>query len=136
MIRRRQKWFFEKEIITGNNCLKVLFTKEEYKNRLMDSDTEIARYILEKTDYYFQYNEEGYGIEGFYNWDVTAAVYLMHPEFFEDGLVKLQVSEEDLHTGYLRQEEPANCVVNLPKIGADKAFRNNIYNTWMNVVFE
>ena len=123
-------------VITGNNCLKVLFTKEEYKNRLMDSDTEIARYILEKTDYYFQYNEEGYGIEGFYNWDVTAAVYLMHPEFFEDGLVKLQVSEEDLHTGYLRQEEPANCVVNLPKIGADKAFRNNIYNTWMNVVFE
>ncbi|WP_244091700.1 hypothetical protein [[Clostridium] scindens] len=70
------------------------------------------------------------------SFDELKEEYLMHPEFFEDGLVKLQVSEEDLHTGYLRQEEPANCVVNLPKIGADKAFRNNIYNTWMHVVFE
>lgn len=71
-------------VITGNNCLKVLFTKEEYKKRLFGTENPAAVYIREKTDYWFGYNEEDYGIDGFYNWDVTAAVYLMHKELFSD----------------------------------------------------
>ena len=88
-------------IITGNNCLKVLFTKEEYKKRLFGTENPAAIYIREKTDYWFGYNEEDYGIDGFYNWDVTAAVYLMHKELFEDQKNKFQITEEDLQTGYL-----------------------------------
>ena len=33
-------------IITGNNCLKVLFTKEEYKKRLLGTENPAAIYIL------------------------------------------------------------------------------------------
>ena len=120
-------------VITGNNCLKVLFTREEYKERLFGTGNRAAAYIREKTDYWFGYNEEDYGIRGFYNWDVTAAVYLMHPELFEDERKTLLLSEEDLKQGYLRRASEGNCVCNLPVIGEEKAYKDHIYNAWMAV---
>lgn len=120
-------------VLTGNNCLKVLFTKEEYKKELFGRDEEIAKYIRECTDYWFGYNEEDYGIGGFYNWDVTAAVYLMHPELFEDHKGQFDFSEEDLQTGYLRKAEEGLWECNLSEIGEETPFKRNIYDTWMKV---
>lgn len=140
-------------VITGNNCLKVLFTKEEYRKRLFTSDRMIARYIREKTDYWFDYNEEGYGIHGFYNWDVLAAVYLMHPEFFRDDFRRLHISEQDLRSGFLRaageesdiptaegsaenagqQSRGTDCVCNLPAVGGEQALKDEIYGAWLRV---
>jgi len=117
-------------VITGNHCLKVLFTRDESKERLFNSDNRAAAYIREKTDYWFGYNEEDYGIGGFYNWDVTAAVYLMNQELFADERKTLLVSTEDLKRGYLQE---ANCVCNLPVIGEEKAFKDHIYDAWMRV---
>lgn len=118
-------------VVSANNCLKVLFTREEYKERFFGTKNPAFRYIREKTDYWFGYNEEDYGIQGFYNWDVTAAVYLMHPELFTDVKNKFRVTEEDLQIGFLRLEQPGNCTLNLPEIGQEAAFKNNIYETWM-----
>ncbi|GLC79581.1 nucleoside hydrolase [Lacrimispora brassicae] len=120
-------------VITGNHCLKVLFTREEYKERLFASDNKAAAYIREKTDYWFGYNEEDYGIGGFYNWDVTAAAYLMHPELFMDEMRTLLVSIEDLKQGYLREAVEGNCLCNLPVIGEEKAYKDHIYDVWMGV---
>ena len=120
-------------VITGNNCLKVLFTKEEYKKELFTSDRDIAKYIRERTDYWFGYNQEDYGIQGFYNWDVTAAVYLMHPELFADVKDRYDFSGEDLKTGYLRASGNGRQECNLPVILEEQAFKRNIYDTWMNV---
>lgn len=120
-------------VITGNNCLKVLFTKEEYKKELFSRREPIAEYIRERTDYWFRYNEEDYGINGFYNWDVTAAVYLMHPELFTEQRGRFAFSEEDLSTGYLRKASDGMWQCNLPKIGEEGAFKRNIYDTWMKV---
>lgn len=120
-------------VITGNNCLKVLFTKEEYKKELFSREEPIAKYIRERTDYWFGYNEEDYGIKGFYNWDVTAAVYLMHPELFTDHKGRFDFSEKDLETGFLRQAADGPWQCNLPQIGEERAFKRNIYDTWMKV---
>jgi len=120
-------------VITGNNCLKVLFTKAEYKERLFTSDNKAASYIRTKTDYWFGYNEEDYGIKGFYNWDVTAAVYLMHPELFKDERKTFLVSQEDLKRGYLREAEKGNSVCNLPVIGEEGPYKDHIYHTWLQV---
>ena len=143
-------------VITGNNCLKALFTKEEYRNELFSHEESIAKYIREKTDYYFRYNERDYGINGFYNWDVTAAVYLMHPELFVDKRGKYRFSEDDLRTGFLRaakkceadntqtgcdeecrtvcEDDKGKAVLcNLPEIADVEAFKRNIYDTWMKV---
>lgn len=119
--------------VTGNNCLKVLFTRDEYKRELFAREESVARYIRERTDYWFGYNEEGYGIQGFYNWDVTAAVYLMHPELFTDHNMRFDFSEKDLETGYLRRQEHGEWMCNLPEIREERAFKRNIYDTWMAV---
>lgn len=120
-------------VVTGNNCLKVLFTREEYKEKLFGTDHPAAVYIREKTDDWFGYNEEGYGIQGFYNWDVTAAVYLMHPELFEDRRDSFLITEEALETGFLRKKEKGNCVLNLPEIGGEEEFKSSIYDAWFQV---
>lgn len=120
-------------VITGNNCLKVLFTKDEYKRELFAEKDGISKYIRERTDDWFRYNEEGYGINGFYNWDVTAAAYLMHPELFEDFRGSFAFSQEDLRTGYLRRDAEGAWQCNLPQIREERAFKRNIYDTWMNV---
>lgn len=120
-------------VITGNNCLKVLFTRAEYRTALADDSNKIVRFIKEKTDYWFDDNEHEYGIKGFYNWDVTAGVYLMHPELFISKEYTMAISEADLQRGFLRQVNDAekNCILNLPEIGSERAFKENIYRTWL-----
>lgn len=120
-------------IITGNNCLKVLFTRAEYKARFFGSKNPAAVYIREKTDYWFGYNEKDYGIQGFYNWDVTAAVYLMHPELFVDSRRPFMVAEKDLKTGFLSEDGGENCVLNLPEIAEGESFKECIYRGWFSL---
>lgn len=120
-------------VITGNNCTKVLFEKSEYRKILMDSDKKIASYILSETDSYFSYNDDCYGIKGFYNWDVTAAVYLMHPELFYDRIGSFNIKTDDLNTGFLRCENPGNCMLNLPEVKETASFKDSIYKTWFGV---
>jgi hypothetical protein len=134
--------FDKLNIITGNNCLKVLFELEEYKKRLLDPKLKkgdiikaqgkefdgLGEYIFHKTYHWFSYNEDVYGIPGFYNWDVTAAVYIFHPELFEDDLCAYSLGKEDLRTGYLRKSEQGiNAHLNLPRIKEDKPFKENVY---------
>lgn len=64
---------------------------------------------------------------------MTAAVYLMHPELFTDHRGRFSFSEEDLRTGYLRRAADGPWQCNLPEIGKEKAFKRNIYDTWMKV---
>lgn len=123
-------------IATGNNCLKVLFTREEYREELADDTKRIVQYIRTETDYWFDDNMNDYGIPGFYNWDVVAAAYLMHPELFIPCRKDMQISVEDLKTGKLTVCEEGmekNCTLDLPLIGEEAAFTKNIYHTWMNV---
>ena len=111
----------------------MLFTKEEYRQRLGGQNNPMGEYILKETDYYFGYNEGDYGIHGFYNWDVIAAVYLVHPELFDDQKGTYCLSEEDLKTGFLRWAEDGQTNLNLPEIGEEAPFKNNIYETWLRV---
>ena len=122
-------------VVTGNNCLKVLFTRNEYKEHFFETENPAFVYIREKTDYWFGYNEEDYGIPGFYNWDVTAAVYLVHPEFFVAHREGFVLTEKALEMGFLQQAEKGreNCWLNLPEIGGEQEFKNHIYNTWRKV---
>lgn len=117
--------------MTGNNCLKVLFTRDEYKKNLTDNKNPAVRFIKENTDYWFDDNLNDYGIQGFYNWDVTSAVYLIHPEIFDKCTTKLCLSETDLKTGYLKKSNDAsNAKINLPEIANTDYFRKTIYSTW------
>lgn len=117
-------------VITGNNCLKVLVTRDDYDRELSDYSNPIVKYIKEKVDYWFDYNLEHFGINGTYNWDVTAAVYLMRPELFRDDVYKMNLSVEDLQSGFLRVSEDNNCKLNLPIIYKEELYNKDIYDTW------
>ncbi|MEG0855505.1 MAG: nucleoside hydrolase [Terrisporobacter sp.] len=121
-------------VITGNNCLKVLVTRDDYERELCDYSNPIVSYIKNKVDYWFDYNFENFGIDGTYNWDVTAAVYLMKPELFKDYRYKMNLSIEDLKRGFLRCDDDNNdCVLNLPRIDNEEYYNKEIYNTWKKI---
>lgn len=119
-------------VITGNNCLKALFTKEEYKAKLFSNSNPIGKYIEEKTHYWFNDNKIDYGIDGFYNWDVIAAVYLINPNLFTDNKGSFNISVEDLKTGFLGKSEKG-ISLNLPEIANEQSLKDNIYSTWLNL---
>lgn len=126
-------------VITGNNCLKVLFTREEYERELSDLSKGVVRLIKNETDYWFDNNWDEYGIPGYYNWDAIAAAYMMHPELFEIQRVDMQLSTEKLTKGRLilaEDETKKNCTLKIPVIRDADEFRRNLYDTWMNVEIE
>ena len=126
-------------VITGNNCLKVLFTREEYERELSDLSKGVVRLIKNETDYWFDNNWDEYGIPGYYNWDAIAAAYMMHPELFETQIVDMQLSTEKLTKGRMilaEDEAKKNCTLKIPVIRDADEFRRNLYDTWMNVKIE
>lgn len=125
-------------VITGNNCLKVLFTKEEYERELADDTKEVVRFIKNETDYWFGNLMDEYGIPGYYNWDAVAAAYMMHPELFQAEKKEFHLSVEDLKTGKLtisKEENEKNATLEIPVIKDSGEFSRNIYDTWKNVEF-
>lgn len=75
-----------------------------------------------------------YGIDGAYNWDVYSAVYLVHPELFEDQYCEMDLSEEDLERGYLRIAQGGANRVNLPKFVKSDEIRREIYRAWNKMI--
>ena len=126
----------EVAVITGNNCLKVLFTRDEYEKQFGNKNKPIVDFIREETDYWFNNNMDDYGIPGYYNWDVIAAAYLLHQELFETAEVNFNLSVEDLKKGKLRLSEEGmekNCTLKIPVIGDEETFVRSIYDTWLKV---
>lgn len=119
--------------VTGNNCLKVLFTMNEYRRELYSAGTNVGDYIRDRTHLYIGLNEAIFGIEGFYNWDVLSAVYLCHPEYFEDSRAMYDLSEADLATGFLRATNDGMTELNLPVIREPDAFKIHVYKSWRSV---
>lgn len=118
-------------VITGNNCLKVLFTTKEYREKLYSTHTSAGDFIRDKADLYAGLNEAVFGIEGFYNWDVLAAAYLCHPEQFDDHRSCYDLSVKDLETGFLRVSGDGLSGLNLPEVRDAEGFRDHVYATWL-----
>lgn len=118
-------------VITGNNCLKVLFTTKEYRKKLYSTHTTAGDYIRDRADLYAGLNEAIFGIEGFYNWDVLAAAYLCHPEQFFEHRSCYDLSVEDLGRGLLRVSGDGLCGLNLPEVRDAEGFRDHVYATWL-----
>ena len=116
-------------IATGNNCLKVIFEVEKFKENLLSFGNETGKYIVDKTNYWFERNEKKYGIKAFCNWDVTAGSYLVSPNNFTDDRAYYKLSKEDLKTGFLRKSEEGdhNSVLNLPQITDEEGFVREVY---------
>lgn len=127
-------------IMTGNHCLDLLFTREQYKEMFGDKKQPIVSLIENQSVSWFLDNEEVYGIPGFYNWDTLAAAYLVSPHFFKENKQWIKIDETNFQTGKLEIYEGDNSestdayrLINLPIVNDKTGLVENIYNTWLNV---
>jgi inosine-uridine nucleoside N-ribohydrolase len=123
-------------VLTGHICLQALFGENEYKRLMENNSMKIYKYIKEKTIDWFEFVMKEFGIKGFYNWDIVAAVYITHPELFDENFRKVVSTPEDLKTGYLKIDDSASdyYAVNIPtKIKDVDKFNDIIFDAWGNV---
>jgi purine nucleosidase len=119
-------------VMTGHLCLEAVFGTGEF-DYLDRSDHPLLRYVAGKIAHWREFNRETYGLDGFYNWDVAAAMYLTHPQLFEGPPRRLVSTVEDLQTGFLRETRDLDegYPVTMPEHITDlPAFNRILLSTW------
>ena len=121
-------------IATGNNCLPAYMRHQDYKNRLLDACSPIGHYIYDHTKNWFETKVKRYDLNGFYNWDAVAAVYLLEKRFFTDHPYRCRPAVEELACGAIGQVSDAPMrTINLPEIRDVEGFVEEMYTHWLSV---
>lgn len=129
-------------VITGNNCLDAFFSYPEFTGRLRSSERRIGQYIYDKCSYWFENMTSRFELNGFHNWDVVAAAYLINPELFNKNLLTIQPDLADLARGMLGSKSASLDVlsgfehfrqINLPVIRELNQFKDAVYSSWLEV---
>ncbi|MBS4538049.1 nucleoside hydrolase [Clostridium sp. D2Q-11] len=123
-------------LISAQLCLQALFGKHE-SNRVLEEQKPIFNYIRKMTLPWYEFIKKKYGIEGFHNWDIVAAVYITNPELFDENIVKVGSTVEDLKTGFIRKDSSEKSYkLNIPIHINDKdKFNDTIFDSWNNVEY-
>ena len=121
-------------VLTGNNTLEPSWLPKDEFMENISSGAPGARYIAEKCGYRFDVQGDRYGNPISYCWDVVAAVYLLHPELYEDDFAHCFITEHGMHAGWLGVTEQARdtVVLNLPRVKDLTAYRAEMYGSWLN----
>lgn len=123
-------------VLTGHICLQAVFGEAEYKRLMDDKSIKTYQYIRDKTIDWFEFIMKEFGIKGFYNWDIVAALYITHPDLFDEKIERVVSTSEDLKRGYIKIHPLNNTGydVNIPTriIDIDK-FNNIIFDSWKRV---
>jgi purine nucleosidase len=123
-------------VLTGHICLQAFFGKQQFKRLLNNDSHDIYRYISKSALNWYKFIMDEFGINGFYNWDIVAAVYITHPELFDRNLLNVVSNEVDLSKGYLKLSESLNdgYKVNIPTVIKDNdRFNEVIFESWENI---
>ena len=120
-------------VMTGNNCLDVSeFPQDEFLSGLDVEHSPGGAYTAGKCGYRFVDKQRIYGASSSYCWDGVAAVYLLHPEFFEDHITPCLISISDMEYGFLRvsDEHHANAMINIPIVRSRSTLQSELYHGW------
>ena len=121
-------------VITGNNCLPVSYLpKDEFMSHMCLTDNPAGMYIARSCGYRFEDKKVIYGAEGSYCWDGVAAVYLLHPELFEDVPTCCAISADSLRTGVLAPTADGSTALNLPRAKDRLSFQREQYSGWLSL---
>ncbi|MCL2852704.1 MAG: nucleoside hydrolase [Defluviitaleaceae bacterium] len=115
-------------VATGNACLGVLFTKERF-DRMAQSEIPFMRWLQAQGQYWFQRENEVFGHDGIYKWDVYAAAALLCPEFFNENIVEISHDPESIKTGLLLGQG-ARRAVSIPTLKDSNAFVEHVYEAY------
>ena len=121
-------------VITGNNCLPVSYLpKDEFMSQMCLMDNPAGVYIAQRCGYRFEDKKVVYGADGSYCWDAVAAVYLLHPELFDDRPTRCRISAASLKTGFLDPSDDGAAVLNLPQAKDRLSFQAEQYRGWLSL---
>ncbi len=73
-----------------------------------------------------------YGLDGFYNWDVVAAAYLLDKDLLENNETDISPDMESLKSGFLTGGGE-HAKVDLPKIKDKHQFEERVYQNYLKV---
>jgi len=116
------------KIATGNACLGALFTKERF-DRLEQSDSPFLRMLCSQGQYWFKRENEYFGHDGIYKWDVYAAAALLCPELFELTTVQISPDTESLKSGMLIGSG-ASRTVDIPVLKDSDEYIEHVYEAY------
>ncbi|UFT98633.1 nucleoside hydrolase [Radiobacillus kanasensis] len=122
--------------MTGNLCLQAFFGKEQVNFLNQYQDTGSYSYLLGKIRPWIQHMDKEFGLNGFYNWDTTAAVYITHPELFKDYHCVTTGTKEHLKTGNIKPAKLSRngSEINIPtSIVNVPLFNQTILEAWKNI---
>lgn len=121
-------------IITGHICLKAVFNYQTYHSMENLVGEKIYNFIMKETKPWIEYIGGLYGMDGFCNWDAVAAVYLDHPELFDDRMIKVGADIKDLNTGFLRENTKEGNEIHIPEEILDiEVFNKILIDGWSKV---
>ena len=118
-------------ILSGNTCLQAFFQKNELDELKHKNENPVYSYIADNIEPWYDYNKRTFGIYGFYNWDIAAAVYLTNPELFDERYLNVKSTIEDLRKGYIKYQEEGSAKINIPgRITDVVEFKKVIFEAW------
>lgn len=116
-------------IVTGNNCLDAYFDLEGFKAFIKENN--LPKYFIDNTLKWYERNNAIFNINGFYNWDVCAAVLIFHSEMFHNNSTNISPTLESLKEGMLISDGE-EIRANLPTIKNIGDFQKNVYASYLN----
>jgi purine nucleosidase len=123
-------------IITGNLCLEAFFGPSEILRLKEPGAIGIYDYILARVNPWVEFMGEIFNIDGFYNWDMMAAVYATNPALFPHQSVTVNSTVENLASGHLKiaGKEQTGYPLNIPTtITNISRFNDIVFDAWKNV---
>jgi len=121
-------------ILTGHTCLQAFFGEEELNRLRSGKEYPIYEYITKNIEPWYAFVEKTFGVWGFYNWDIVAAVYVTNPELFEDKCECVISSIADLSNGYLKTSNNSEVRINIPTAIKNKErFNQIIFEAWKGI---
>ena len=92
-------------VLTGNNCMDVEFTGDEFralKKRFEEEGHKLKNeFVIRKIEKWMNEFKDEYGCDSIVLWDVIAAIYLTNPELFDDIFVTIRSKLDDFSIGYI-----------------------------------
>ena len=116
------------KIATAQNSLRSYFPKESCLAALRSGGA-LGAYLEKHIAYWFDVYEKNWNLSGFVNWDVMAAVQLLHQEFAPSAEREISPTEESLQSGMLVGGGKSICVC-LPEIREAEAYFHHVYEVW------
>lgn len=115
-------------IATAQNCLASFFPRDELAD-LAQSGSPIGAYLAQALADWYAHSAACWSLDGMVNWDVMAAVQLVHPEYFDLHETVITPTPESLAQGMLLGGG-ANIPVQLPTVRDPARYRRHVYEAY------